>query len=230
MFEDAMITEFFEELKLNNYKEEENLKTQIKSLNLILKENSEFIKLLESEDDSTYEVFSPRKIHPANREKIESLKKENETVREKIYLQQELLDNIKEKQKQLEIVMEEFQTISEKASLYEKEQEQKNSSNDFINEKDNPDIADNFDDGIIKKNSVIDENGSGNHNWMEYLNIDEVNFEITDDNKNLVNALHGLELCSKIIDIDPVRCKMEITSVMENLVKTISRYGNNEVE
>lgn len=213
-----MVDNFLNELSEENRTKEENLKKEIKSLHLILKENAEFIKLLESEEDDTYEVFSPRKAHPGNRDKINLLKKENEEIQDKIEIRQEQLNELEEQQESLQEVITEFQRISEKAALYDEKCE-------------------------LEKRRCEDEMQCNCEEKMTAYKDGYVSGCLVDCNKNiegsileentrqhLNNALHGLELCSKIVDVDPVRCKLEISSVMKIIADVISKDDCNGVE
>lgn len=217
-----MVDNFLNELSEENRTKEENLKKEIKSLHLILKENAEFIKLLESEEDDTYEVFSPRKAHPGNRDRINSLKTESEEIKNKIEIRQEQLDELKERQESLQEVITEFHKTSEKAALYDEKCELEKRRHE-------DEMECNFEE---KKTAHRDECEYGYAS--ESLVECNKNFEgsISEENtrRNLNNALHGLELCSKIVDVDPVRCKLEISSVMKIIADVISKDDCNGAE
>ena len=73
---------------------------------------------------------------------------------------------------------------------------------------------------ILEKASFYDENQIGNsksgESCCDDLSIKKYEFDFRNQ---MMNVMNQLELCSKIIDLDPVRCKMEISSAMEIISK-----------
>ena len=53
---------------------------EIASLEIQLKENIEFIKLLENTTDTGYELFSPRNVNSNNRKQIQELKEKQQDI------------------------------------------------------------------------------------------------------------------------------------------------------
>ena len=76
---------------------------------------------------------------------------------------------------------------------------------------------------ILEKASFYDENQIENEK-LNKLSCEDQSIEKDEiDLKNqMINIMNRLELCSKIIDIDPVRCKMEISSAMEIISKFLN--------
>lgn len=181
-----MVSEFLEELQILYNEKDDYLRKQVKSLQLTLKENTEFIKILESEEDKTYESFSPRKIYSKNQDKIDSLNIESTRICEKINnLKLEIEKNMENIQR-INTVITEFDEILEKASFYD-------------------------------ENRI--ENEKLNELSCEDQSIEKDEFDLKNQ---MINIMNRLELCSKIIDIDPVRCKMEISSAMEIITKFLN--------
>ena len=181
-----MVSEFLKELQILYNEKDDYLRKQVKSLQLTLKENTEFVKILESEEDKTYESFSPRKLYSKNQDKIESLNSESKNICEKINnLKLEIEKNMENIQR-INTVITEFDEILEKASFYDENQI-----------------------GISKSGeSCCDD-----------LSIKKYEFDFRNQ---MMNVMNQLELCSKIIDLDPVRCKMEISSAMEIILKLMN--------
>ena len=181
-----MVSEFLEELETLYNEKDDYLRKQVKSLQLTLKENTEFVKILESEEDKTYESFSPRKLYSKNQDKIESLNIESEKICEKINNIKLEIEKNQENIQRLNEVMNEFDQILEKASLYDEIQNENDKSDEF-----------------------------------SYYDQDVQKYEFNLKNQ-MMNTMNSLELCSKIIDIDPVRCKLELSSAMEIISKFLN--------
>ena len=181
-----MVSEFLEELQTLYNEKDDYLRKQVKSLQLTLKENKEFIKILESKEDKTYESFSPRKLYSKNQDKIESLNSESKNICEKINNVKLEIEKNQENIQRLNEVMNEFDQILEKASLYDEIQNENDKSDEF-----------------------------------SYYDQDVQKYEFNLKNQ-MMNTMNSLELCSKIIDIDPVRCKLELSSAMEIISKFLN--------
>mgnify|MGYP004519264815 FL=1 len=178
-----MVSEFLEELQTLYNEKDDYLRKQVKSLQLTLKENTEFVKILESEEDKTYESFSPRKLYSKNQDKIESLNIESNKICEKINNVKLEIEKNQENIQRIDTVITEYNEILEKVSFYDENQTVNSKSSESC-----------YDDQSIKK------------------------YEF-DFRNQMMNVMNQLELCSKIIDLDPVRCKMEISSAMEIISK-----------
>ena len=79
-----MVCSYLEKLQ-NEYLEEKiNIEKRLTSLQIRLKENMEFIKLLEENSDPNYASFTPREVHSKNTEKIAELKDEQKKIIEEL--------------------------------------------------------------------------------------------------------------------------------------------------
>ena len=110
-----MVSEFLEELQTLYNEKDDYLRKQVKSLQLTLKENTEFVKILESEEDKTYESFSPRKLYSKNQDKIESLNSESKNICEKINNVKLEIEKNQENIQRIDIVITEYNEILEKS-------------------------------------------------------------------------------------------------------------------
>lgn len=59
---EKMITSYLEKLQKEYLEEKLDIEKELNNLQIYLKENQEFIKLLEETNDPNYESFSPRDI------------------------------------------------------------------------------------------------------------------------------------------------------------------------
>lgn len=79
-----MVKEYLEEYQTELLQKKIVLEKKCNELKMRVKENIQFIILLEEENDSNYESFIPREINPKNRKKIEILKKEQIEVQKQV--------------------------------------------------------------------------------------------------------------------------------------------------
>lgn len=155
-----MILSYLNEIKEKYITEQETIKKEIDTLDIQLKENTEFIKVLEESMDSTYEFFTPRSVNPKNKQKIDELLVEQKEVEERI---QELNDRYSE--------------LENKVNEVEK---------------------------IIKEERKEEEQQKINENKLNSLTTEKLH-----------NLLYKTELCYRLIDIDPTRCKLELSAVLK---------------
>ena len=71
-----MISEYLKKFQSELITNKEEIHKSIQTLELQIKENKAFIKLLKEENDSNYESFSPRDINPKGREQIQHLEEQ----------------------------------------------------------------------------------------------------------------------------------------------------------
>ena len=77
-----MISEYLKKFQSELITNKEEIHKSIQTLELQIKENKAFIKLLKEENDSNYESFSPRDINPKGREQIQHLEEQQEFLQE----------------------------------------------------------------------------------------------------------------------------------------------------
>ena len=182
-----MVIEYLQQIKDSYFEQKHALEKQLNLLEIQLKENTGMIKMLEETNDSCYELFTPRNVNSKNKSKINELMEEHKSINESIenlknsikeyYSKIEQLDQIvKEENREIEIVQEYTETMTQQNIVSEDEKE---SSED----------------------------------------------NLLDSMKNILNRL---ELCSQLIDIDPVRCRLELSSVMKILTDLIEEKDESD--
>lgn len=183
-----MVCAYLEKL-YNEYLEEKiSIDKTIANLQLQLKENIEFIKLLEDSTDITYESFSPRDIN--SKSKLKELKEKQKEILQKI-------DEVKVKQDEVLHKIDELDNVIKMAK------------------------------SLIIKKEYIDSNVNDEYESDVYrlklLETQEnerqrISRELHDSTvQNLTGIVHKTELCSKLIDIDPIRCRLELTMMSRTL-------------
>ena len=69
-----MVVTYLEKIRDDFLKEIANIESKISETLIVQKENIEFIKLLEQNNDSIFEGFTPRTVNTSHKKKIEELR------------------------------------------------------------------------------------------------------------------------------------------------------------
>jgi len=177
-----MICEYLEKLHGEYLEEKINIDKTMFNLQVQLKENMEFIKLLEESTDVAYESFSPRDINSKNKSQAQELRlKQREILHD--------IDNVKLEQDSIAHKIDELNSVIK----------------------------------IAKSNIIKTEESISDTYGITLLEIQEnerqrISRELHDSTvQNLTGIVHKAELCSKLIDIDPIRCKLELTMMSRTL-------------
>ncbi|MEG1313819.1 MAG: histidine kinase [Bacilli bacterium] len=178
-----MIIVYLEKIRQEFYKEKMKLEEENKKNELKLKESIQFIIELEKTLDCNYDSFSPRKTNQESYNKIDSLKKEQVEY-------EKIIDEINMKIFDLNGHISEIDSVLKVTKEREKIfGEQKN---------------------IIHKDELF------KHKILEIQ--EEERQRIARDLhdsivQSLTNMIHKIEICSKLMDMDPVRCKLELQTM-----------------
>ena len=79
-----MISEYLKKFQSELMSNKEEIHKSVEALELQIKENKAFIKLLKEENDSNYESFSPRDVNPKGREQIQHLEDQQKLLQEQL--------------------------------------------------------------------------------------------------------------------------------------------------
>ena len=99
-----MVVEYLEKIRDTYTKERVELSSKLNEILKLQKENEEFIKVLELNEDPSFEAFTPREVNSFNKKKIEEL---NENQK---YLLDEM-ENISSKLQSLDEKLEEIREV-----------------------------------------------------------------------------------------------------------------------
>ena len=183
-----MICSYLEKLHSEYLEEKINIDKAIVNLQVQLRENKEFIKLLEDSTDITYESFSPRDINAKSKLQLKELKeKQNELLQE--------IDELKVNQDEVLHKIDELENVIEMTkSLINKDLE----SN-----------ADDLYESDVYRLKLLEAEENERQRISRELHDSTV--------QNLTAIVHKTELCSKLIDIDPIRCRLELNMMSRTL-------------
>lgn len=191
-----MVANYLKNLRKEYIAEKKEIEGCLHDLEIELKENMELKKMLQSESDESFASFVPREVNPGNKKKQEELEAEQKNILAKIESKQKLLGKFCQKIDELESVIK----LERDASVYQE-----------------------------KEASVADKNALDDKVYrIRLLETQEeeryrISRELHDDTvQNLTSLVHKAELCSKLIDMDPVRCRLELLSMTRFLREVIS--------
>ena len=186
-----MVCAYLEKLKQEYLEEKLNIDKAIISLQKELEENTELIKRLEESDDGSYEVFSPRDFQSKSKAKLKALEEKKTDIIKRI-------EDAEIKQIGFEQKIEELKDVIEAASLEAvmvKEIKEKN-------EKENSGKG-------ISKLTILEIQENERQRISRELHDSTV--------QNLTGMVHKTELCSKLMEMDPIRCKLELSMMSRTL-------------
>lgn len=183
---DDMVCAYLEKLHKDYLEEKNAIDKAIAELEIRLKENVEFIKMLDESVEASYEFFSPRETYSKTKIQVSELKEKQEEILFEIERAEEQQSEIIEKIEELENVIE-----------FEKEN--------------------------IKKANSNNTKGQNNVSGLSILEIQEnerqrISRELHDSTvQNLTSIVHKTELCNKLLEIDPIRCKLELVMMSRTI-------------
>ena len=187
MFDEVvMVKEYLEKTRQKFVDKKAELTEKEKELHLHIRENIEFIRMLEEESDPNYESFTPRKVNSYNQNKIVELKGEQKILTV-----------------QLNEVRKELYDLN--VDIYEIDSVIKVESEKIANENT---IKDN-DANPKYKITILQTQESERQRIARDLHDTTV--------QSLTSLVHKSELCKKLVDIDPLRCKLELSSMSKIL-------------
>jgi len=178
-----MVCAYLEKLQEAYLEEKLAIDKTATNLQVQLKENIEFIKMLEESTDVSYESFSPRDINSKSKAQIKELQEQQKSIIEQI-------DEVKGKKAEI------IQKLDELSSVIK-----------------------------VAKSSIVNTDEAKNNKVyrIKLLETQEnerqrISRELHDSTvQNLTSIIHKAELCSKLIDMDPIRCKLELTMISRTI-------------
>lgn len=186
-----MITEYLEKIHQEMYEKKVSLERDYKKTELLLKENIQFIYTLENSLDKNYESFSPRDINHESYEKIESLKEEQSQIQKDSEKLELEISNLNEHLAELEDVL---KNVRENTRATE------------------------------DKEILIEEDETFRKKILETQELERQRIarELHDSIvQSLTGIVHKIEFCSKLMDMDTVRCKLELQTMSKMVRKII---------
>lgn len=180
-----MIISYLEKIKEQYQEKRIDAVNRLNAAKNEFKENAEFIKLLESNNDSNFEAFTPRQVNRFNRVKIEELKERQKCLTNTV-------SDIR-----VEISSIDYE-ICEINSVIKVAKENKNSISNSVSDKGKSDEA-------RVRLALLETQENERQRIARELHDSTV--------QNLASLVHKTELCQKLMDTDIIRCKLELSSI-----------------
>jgi len=185
-----MVCAYLEKLQETYLEEKLTIDKTATNLQVQLKENIEFIKMLEESTDASYESFSPRDINSKSKIQVKELQEKQKDIIEQI-------DEIKVKKAEIIQKLDELSSVIKvaKSSIVNREEAKHNSKAEL--------------DNHIYRIKLLETQENERQRISRELHDSTV--------QNLTSIIHKTELCSKLIDMDPIRCKLELTMISRTI-------------
>lgn len=207
--------------------------TKINNLDIEIEEINEKIREISNDMDDTFEIFSPRvKKNDFIRDEIQKLKNNREELsrnKEKLCEQTKMVDE------DIKIIKD---ALSEKLLAINSEknsqiEDYSNSNSEMQSESEEPDSNLNISNNIKQQDlDNVDKMYTKNTLGIHILKYQEnerqrIARDLHDSTVQvLANLVHRCEICSKVMDVDSVRAKLEIEVIEKTLKDSISDMRN----
>lgn len=193
-----MVKAYLEKIREQFLEQKIETSNRMTELSNRYKENIEFIKLLEETNDPNFESFTPREVNGFNRTKIAELEEIQKSLTEELAQVrtelQQLDTDICELNSVIKIAKENINSVS--SQILDKNYNEKN-----------------YNDSNVKL-ALLETQENERQRIARELHDSTV--------QNLTSMVHKTELCSKLIDADPIRCELELLSmgkVLRNIIE-----------
>lgn len=169
-------------------------------IELKIKENMEFLRLIENSQDKVYDSFSPHNysVNNTNYIKMKGLKKENESLQKALSDTKTEIEEIEKKIKDLDAMIQYLNHTAKEEMEYKKSQEKK----------------------IERKIELENELQEFHLSLLEHEESEKqkIAFVLYDSYmERFSGMLHKLEACHKFAEMDPKRCKLELHSAVKEM-------------
>lgn len=186
-----MVLEYLERSRQEMLEKQIALGERVQSLQNSLKENIKFIQMLEESSDPNYAAFTPREVNGHNDEKIKELKEEQQLISTKLQEEQKQISDLKLK-------------ILEINSVIKVLKERIESDNDS-----GTGLERLEDYSISSRLMILETQEKERQRIARDLHDSTV--------QNLTSLVHKAELCMKLMDVDPIRCRLELSTLGKTL-------------
>lgn len=182
-----MIVDYLEKMHQEMYEKKLNLERECRKKEILRNDNIKFIQALENSLDENFESFSPRDVDQESHLKIESLLEEQKQIELDI--------------SELEIEIAKLNTdLTELESVLKFARENEKSS--------------------IKKESLREKSEIAQQKILEIQEMERQRIAKNMHDlaiQNLTNMIHKIEICIKLMDVDPVRCRLELHAASKKI-------------
>lgn len=196
----SMVLEYLERHRQEMLEQQIALNESIQAFQNRLKENIKFIQILEESSDPNYAAFTPREVNGHNDAKIRELKEEQQTLSRHLQEEQTKLSDLKVDILEINSVIK---------VLKERIQRDKEQGDGFVPLQEYP---------IASRMTILETQEKERQRIARDLHDSTV--------QNLTSLVHKSELCMKLMDVDPVRCRLELSTLGKTLRSVIDDTRN----
>lgn len=182
-----MIVVYLEKMHHQMYEEKLNLEREYHKKDILIKDNMKFIQALKNTLDENFESFSPREVDQENHLKIEALLEEQQRLKAEA-------NELKEKTEDLNVSLAELEMVLKAA------RENKNS---YFEE------AEQQEKYKVYKQKILEIQETEQQHIAKDLHDTVL--------QNLTNTIHKIEICSRIMDVDTIRCRLEFQAILKSV-------------
>lgn len=191
-----MIVDYLERMHHEMYNEKLILEREFQKKEILLKDNIKFIQALEKSLDENFESFTPRSVNQENHSKIDSLMDEQKIIESE-------LNDLSIKISKLNEYLAELESVTKVAREKEK--------------------------SLWNKKELKEKQGKYQRKIIEIQEIERQRIarELHDSIvQSLTNTIHKIEICTKIMDVDTVRCRLELHVISKTIRDIIQEMRN----
>lgn len=188
-----MVISYLEKTKEEFFETKASLVEELTAVQNHYKENLKLIQMLEDNNDPNFESFTPREVNSYNKEKLKELEDEQKDIAVQ-------LQNLRTCISDIDCKIEEVVSVIKVAK------------GDFSSTLDNNLHVNDVEDDL--KVVVLQSVEGERQRIARDLHDTTV--------QNLTSLVHKSELCIKLIDMDPIRCRLELSTLGKTLRDTIN--------
>lgn len=187
-----MIKEYLINYKQELLEKKIDLTKALQKNELLIKEKIEFKRLIELSEDKSYESFSPQNYNnDKNKEQIKELKNQQKELEEKKVQLKTEIEAINKKIDELECILKSLKQLDNETKHMKEE----------------------LDDNEVFRLKLLETQEYERKRIARELHDSTV--------QSLTSMIHKLEFCTKLMDMDPSRCKIELQNLSNTVRDTI---------
>ena len=186
-----MVKEYLEKMRDSYINRTVTLLGELTSLENIYKKNLIMIQLLEENEDTSIESFTPREVNKYNKNKIAEIEDEQKKIDIKVQKIQNVIS-------EMDCKIDEINSVIKVAR-----------------------------EDIVSPDTIMEIDLEPNMNMLILESVEGERQRIARDLhdssvQSLTSLVHKSELCMKLLDVDPIRCRLELSSMSKILRDVIN--------
>lgn len=206
-----MIYNYLEKQTIELEEKLQALLNQYEELQFMIKEKSTFVRVLEEGIDRQVDTFSPYDLNHDNYEKLGGVKEELGRYREEASVLKLEIQNIEHKIKEFKSICDEVKKMEDDKIFCKTQNAERVKDASLYNFESFG--LDEFDYAGFRLR-ILETQELERKRIARDLHDSPV--------QNLTAMVHKVDLCTRLIDTDPIRCKIELLNITKNMKNTIN--------